>query len=206
MAKIFAMRRILLISVLITMCSFCHAQNANVQAKIAEIRKMYNNEMEWINTMLGDETIPDDYITSKVRHNIAGTGQAEETIEFFFNDDFDEELGKYVSSLDFVRKTSVYTIAERKSYEEFLYDDAGFPAFYYTSFTTYLEDGDHYAEKYVEIRAYYDKGVLFHTICKLGNDNSSLVEVPLTEELENQLFFGFLQFGKLKDALNGMLN
>ena len=188
------------------MCSFCHAQNANVQAKIAEIRKMYNNEMEWINTMLGDETIPDDYISAKVRHNIAGTGQAEETIEFFFNDDFDEELGKYVSSLDFVRKTTVYTIAERKSYEEFLYDDDGFPAFYYTNFTTYLEEGDHYAEKYVEIRAYYDKGVPFHTICKVGNDNSSLEEVLNTEELDDYLFRGFLQFGKLKDALEGMLN
>ncbi len=188
------------------MCSFCHAQNANVQAKIAEIRKMYNNEMEWINTMLGDETIPDDYITSKVRHNIAGTGQAEETIEFFFNDDFDEELGKYVSSLDFVRKTSVYTIAERKSYEEFLYDDAGFPAFYYTSFTTYLKDGDNYAEKCVEIRAYYDKGKLIHTICKVGDDASSLKETPNTEELDDYLFLGFLQFGKLKDALEGMLN
>ena len=206
MAKIFAMRRFLSVFGFITLCAACFAQSADVQAKIAEIRKMYNNEMEWIETMLGDDAIPDDYITSKVRHNIAGTGQAEETIEFFFNDDFDEELGKYVSALDFVRKTTVYTIAERKSYEEFLYDGTGFPAFYYTSFTTYLEEGDHYAEKYVEIRAYYDKGVQFHTICKVGNDNSSLVEVQLTEELENQLFFGFLQFGKLKDALNGMLN
>ncbi|MBO7651808.1 MAG: hypothetical protein J6S84_03730 [Bacteroidales bacterium] len=200
------MRRFLSVFVLITLCAVCFAQSADVQTKIAEIRKMYNNEMEWINTMLGDDAIPDDYITSKVRHNIAGTGQAEETIEFFFNDDFDEELGKYVSSLDFVRRTTVYTIAERKSYEEFLYDDDGFPAFYYTGFTTYLEEGDHYAEKYVEIRAYYDKGVQFHVVCKVGNDKSSLKEVPLTEDLENQLFFGFLQFGKLKDALNGMLN
>ncbi|MBO7133692.1 MAG: hypothetical protein J6W06_06020 [Bacteroidales bacterium] len=178
----------------------------DTEKKISEIRKMYNNEMEWINTMLDDEAIPDDYITAKVRHNLAGSGQAEETIEFFFNDDFDEEIGKYVSALDFVRRTTVYTIAERQSYEEFLYDDAGFPAFYYTSFTTYLEDGDHYVEKYVEIRAYYDKGVQFHTICKVGNDKSSLKEVALTEELEEYLFSGFLQFGKLKDALNGMLN
>lgn len=200
------MRRFLSALVLIMLCAVCFAQSADVQTKIAEIRKMYNNEMEWIDIMLGDEAIPDDYITAKVRHNIAGTGQAEETIEFFFNDDFDEEQGKYVSSLDFVRRTTVYTIAERKSYEEFLYDDAGFPAFYYTSFTTYLEDGEHFAEKYVEIRAYYDKGEPFHTICKVGNDKSSLVEVPFTEELDNYLFLGFLQFGKLKDALNGMLN
>ena len=191
---------------MLVFCITTHAQNADVQNKIAEIRKMYNSEMEWINTMLGDEAIPDDYITAKVMHNLAGTGQAEETIEFFFNDDFDEDLGEYVSSLDFVRKTSVYTIAERKSYEEFLYDDAGYPAFYYTSFTTYMEEGGHYVEKYVEIRAYYDKGVQFHTVCKVGNDKSSLKEAPLTEELENQLFLGFLQFGKLKDALNGMLN
>jgi hypothetical protein len=69
-----------------------------------------------------------------------------------------------------------------------------------------MEEGGHYVEKYVEIRAYYDKGVQFHTVCKVGNDKSSLKEAPLTEELENQLFLGFLQFGKLKDALNGMLN
>lgn len=200
------MKRFSIVLIILALCITAYAQDADVQNKIAEIRKMYNNEMEWINTMLGDEAIPDDYITAKVRHNLAGTGQAEETIEFFFNDDFDEDLGEYVSSLDFVRKTSVYTIAERKSYEEFLYDDAGFPAFYYTSFTTYMEEGGHYVEKYVEIRAYYDKGVQFHTVCKVGNDKSSLNEVPLTEELENQLFFGFLQFGKLKDALNGMLN
>ncbi len=200
------MKRFSIVLIMLVLCIATHAQNADVQNKIAEIRKMYNNEMEWINTMLGDEAIPDDYITAKVMHNLAGTGQAEETIGFFFNDDFDEDLGEYVSSLDFVRKTSVYTIAERKSYEEFLYDDDGYPAFYYTSFTTYMEEGGHYVEKYVEIRAYYDKGVQFHTVCKVGNDKSSLKEAPLTEELENQLFLGFLQFGKLKDALNGMLN
>ena len=200
------MKRLPIVLIMLVLCITTHAQDADVQNKIAEIRKMYNNEMEWINTMLGDEAIPDDYITAKVMHNLAGSGQAEETIEFFFNDDYDEELGKYVSYLDFVRRTTVYTIAERKSYEEFLYDDAGFPAFYYTSFTTYLEEGDLYAEKYVEIRAYYDKGVQFHVVCKVGDDKSSLVEVSLTEELENQLFLGFLQFGKLKDALNGMLN
>ena len=200
------MKRLSIVLIILAFCIATHAQDADVQNKIAEIRKMYNNEMEWINTMLGDEAIPDDYITAKVMHNLAGTGQAEETIEFFFNDDFDEDLGEYVSSLDFVRKTSVYTIAERKSYEEFLYDDGGFPAFYYTSFTTYLNEGEHYVEKCVEIRAYYDKGVQFHVICKVGDDKLSLKEVPLTEELENQLFFGFLQFGKLKDALNGMLN
>lgn len=200
------MKRFSIVLIMLVLCIATHAQDADVQNKIAEIRKMYNNEMEWINTMLGDEAIPDDYITAKVMHNLAGTGQAEETIEFFFNDDFDEDLGEYVSSLDFVRRTTVYTIAESKSYEEFLYDDDGYPAFYYTSFTTYMEEGGHYVEKYVEIRAYYDKGVQFHTVCKVGDDKSSLKEAPLTEELENQLFLGFLQFGKLKDALNGMLN
>ena len=199
------MSKFVLVLVIVVMSFVSYAQTAN-ENKIAEIRKMYNNEMEWINTMLGDEAIPDDYITAKVMHNLAGTGQAEETIEFFFNDDFDEELGEYVSSLDFVRRTTVYTIAERKSYEEFLYDDAGYPAFYYASFTTYLKEGENYADKYVEIRAYYDKGERFHTICKVGNDKSSLKEVALTEELEDYLFTGFLQFAKLKDALNGMLN
>jgi len=206
LAKIFAMRRILLISVLITMCSFCHAQNANVQAKIAEIRKMYNNEMEWINTMLGDETIPDDYISVKIRHNHAGSGQSDETIEFYFSDDFDEEIGYYVSSVNFVRRTTVYTVSENKTYEEFLYDAEGFPAFYYTSFPTYLKEGDDLVEKFVELRAYYDKGKLIHTICKVGDDASSLKETPNTEELDDYLFRGFLQFGKLKDALEGMLN
>lgn len=200
------MRRFVFVVLMLAISSGCFAQSDSEKAKIAEIRKMYNNEMEWINTMLGDEAVPDDYITAKVMHNLAGSGQAEETIEFFFNDDFDEDLGEYVSSLDFVRRTTVYTIAESKSYEEFLYDDAGFPAFYYTSFTTYLEEGEHYVEKYVEIRAYYDKGKQFHTICKVGNDKSSLKEMPLTEELDEYLFRGFLQFGKLKDALNGMLN
>ena len=200
------MRRFVFVLLMLAASATCFAQSDSEKAKIDEIRKMYNSEMEWINTMLGDETIPEDYITAKVRHNLAGTGQAEETIEFFFNDVFDEELGKDVSSLDFVRKTTVYTIAERKSYEEFLYDDAGYPAFYYASFTAYLKDGEHYEEKYVEIRAYYNKGVQFHTICKVGNDKSSLKEVPLTEELDDYLFRGFLQFGKLKDALVGMLN
>ena len=200
------MRRFVFALLMLDISAGCFAQSDSEKAKIAEIRKMYSNEMEWINTMLGDEAIPDDYITAKVMHNLAGSGQAEETIEFFFNDDFDEELGKNVSSLDFVRRTTVYTIAESKSYEEFLYDDEGFPAFYYTSFTTYLEDGEHYVEKYVEIRTYYDKGKLFHTICKVGNDKSSLKETPLTEDLDEYLFRGFLQFGKLKDALNGMLN
>lgn len=183
-----------------------NAQNANVQTKVAEIRKMYNSEMEWINTMLGDETIPDDYISAKVRHNHAGSGQSDETIEFYFSDDFDEEIGSYVSSINFVRRTMVYTVSESKSYEEFLYDADGFPAFYYTTFTTYLKEGDDLVLKYVELRAYYDKGVQIHTICKVGDNASSLKEVSNTDELDDYLFRGFLQFGKLKDALNGMLN
>lgn len=200
------MKRIVIVLIMLMLGACANAQNANVQTRVAEIRKMYNNEMEWINTMLGDETIPDDYITAKVRHNHAGSGQSDETIEFYFSDDFDEEIGSYVSSINFVRRTMVYTVSESKSYEEFLYDADGFPAFYYTTFTTYLKEGDDLVEKFVELRVYYDKGVQFHTICKVGDDKSSLKEVPLTEEIENQLFFGFLQFGKLKDALNGMLN
>ena len=200
------MKRFSIVLIMLVLCIATHAQNADVQNKIAEIRKMYNSEMEWINTMLGDETIPDDYISAKVRHNNAGSGQSDETIEFYFSDDFDEEIGSYVSSINFVRRTMVYTVSESKSYEEFLYDADGFPAFYYTTFTTYLKEGDDLVEKFVELRVYYDKGVQFHTICKVGDDKSSLKEVPLTEEFENQLFFGFLQFGKLKDALNGMLN
>ena len=94
------MKRLPIVLIMLVLCITTHAQDADVQNKIAEIRKMYNNEMEWINTMLGDEAIPDDYITAKVMHNLAGSGQAEETIEFFFHDDYDEELGKYVSYLD----------------------------------------------------------------------------------------------------------
>ncbi len=200
------MKKFILVFIIAILNLTCLAQSDSEKAKIAEIRKMYNNEMEWINTMLGDEAIPDDYITAKVRHNHAGSGQSDETIEFYFSDDFDEEIGSYVSSINFVRRTMVYTVSESKSYEEFLYDADGFPAFYYTTFTTYLKEGDDLVEKFVELRVYYDKGVQFHTICKVGDDKSSLKEVPLTEEIENQLFFGFLQFGKLKDALNGMLN
>ncbi|MBQ1694569.1 MAG: hypothetical protein II076_01355, partial [Bacteroidales bacterium] len=92
------------------------------------------------------------------------------------------------------------------SYEEFLYDAEGFPAFYYTSFPTYLKEGDDLVEKFVELRAYYDKGKQIHTICKVGDDASSLKEAPNTEELDDYIFRGFLQFGKLKDALEGMLN
>ena len=199
------MKRLLPFLLLIISYVACIAQSDCEKAKIDEIRKMYNSEMEWINIMLGDETIPDDYITAKVRHNLAGAGQAEETIEFFFNDDFNEEVGGYVSSLDFVRKTVVYTISERKKYEEFLYDKDGFPAFYYASFQTLcLQYGKH-RWVYVEIRAYYDKGVLFHTICKVGDDESSLKEVA-PEDFEDSIFDVFLQFGKLKDALDGMLN
>lgn len=200
------MKRIVIALIMLMLGACANAQNANVQTKVAEIRKMYNSEMEWINTMLGDETIPDDYISAKVRHNHAGSGQSDETIEFYFSDDFDEEIGSYVSSINFVRRTMVYTVSESKSYEEFLYDADGFPAFYYTTFTTYLKEGDDLVLKYVELRAYYDKGVQIHTICKVGDNASSLKEVSNTDELDDYLFRGFLQFGKLKDALNGMLN
>lgn len=200
------MKRIVIVLIMLMLGACANAQNANVQTRVAEIRKMYNSEMEWINTMLGDETIPDDYISAKVRHNNAGSGQSDETIEFYFSDDFDEEIGYYVSSVNFVRRTTVYTVSENKSYEEFLYDDEGLPAFYYTSFPTYLKEGDDLVLKYVELRAYYDKGVQIHTICKVGDNASSLKEVSNTDELDDYLFRGFLQFGKLKDALNGMLN
>lgn len=200
------MKRIVIVLIMLMLGACANAQNANVQTRVAEIRKMYNSEMEWINTMLGDETIPDDYISAKVRHNNAGSGQSDETIEFYFSDDFDEEIGYYVSSVNFVRRTTVYTVSENKSYEEFLYDDEGLPAFYYTSFPTYLKEGDDLVLKYVELRAYYDKGVQIHTIFKVGDNASSLKEVSNTDELDDYLFRGFLQFGKLKDALNGMLN
>lgn len=200
------MKRIVIVLIMLMLGACANAQNANVQTRVAEIRKMYNSEMEWINTMLGDETIPDDYISAKVRHNNAGSGQSDETIEFYFSDDFDEEIGYYVSRVNFVRRTTVYTVSENKSYEEFLYDDEGLPAFYYTSFPTYLKEGDDLVLKYVELRAYYDKGVQIHTIFKVGDNASSLKEVSNTDELDDYLFRGFLQFGKLKDALNGMLN
>ena len=199
------MKKFILVFIIAILNLTCLAQSDSEKAKIAEIRKMYNNEMEWINTMLGEEAIPDDYITAKVRHNLAGAGQAEETIEFFFNDDFNEEVGTYVSRLNFVRKTEVYTISGHKKYEEFLYDKDGYPAFYYASFQTLCLQHRQHRWEHVEIRAYYDKGVLFHTICKVGNDESSLKEVA-SEDFEDSLFSGFLQFGKLKDALNGMLN
>ena len=61
------MKRLSIVLIILAFCIATHAQDADVQNKIAEIRKMYNNEMEWINTMLGDEAIPDDYITAKRR-------------------------------------------------------------------------------------------------------------------------------------------
>ena len=200
------MRKSSLVVIIAILSLTCFAQNESEKAKIAEIRKMYNNEMEWIDIMLGDEAVPDDCITAKVRHNIAGTGQSDETVEFYFSDDFDEEIGYYVSSLNFVRKTVVYTIAERKKYEEFLYDSDGLPAFYFASFQTYRTQNGEYEEVYVEIRAYYDKGKRIHTICMVGKDKSSLTEQPLDEDLEVHLQFAYDAFEKNKKALDGMVN
>ena len=200
------MRRIALVIIMLVSFLSGFGQNVDVKAKIDEIRKMYNNEMEWINTMLGDETIPDDCITAKIRHNIAAAGQSDETVEYYFSDDFDEEIGHYVSSLNFVRKTVVYIDSERKSYEEFLYDKDGLPAFYFTGFQTYCLKNGKYEEVYVEIRAYYDKGERIHTICKVGKDKSSLTEQPLEEDFNHYLQFGYDAFEKNKKALDGMVN
>lgn len=180
----------------------CFAQSADVQAKIAEIRKAYNNQKEWIETMLSDEYIPDDYVSAKIRHNIAGAGQSDGTVDFYFNDDFDEDIGRYVSYLNFVRRTIIYTIAESKTYEEYLYDDEGLPAFYYASFRTVMDS----EVVYVEMRVYYDKGVQIHCICKVGKDMSSLKEVKANDEFVEYMAAGLQQFGTLKESFNKLMN
>jgi len=200
------MKRFSIVLIMLALCIAAHAQDASVQSKIAEIRKYYNSRMEWISTMLEDETIPDDYISARIRHNVAGTGQADGTVEFFFSDDFNEEVDSYESYLYMVRRTMVYTIPERKTYEELLYDEEGLPAFYYSTFWMFDDNGGKLEEMYYEIRVYYDKGVQIHDICRKGKDKSSLKDVKADDYIIEYMVWGFSQFESLKSSFNNLMN
>lgn len=196
---------LLIITLLISSLSFAQLSKSE-KARMSQIRTEYAAAVENARrTCLPDEEIdyvPKNYIKTTVLHNIAGTGPGTETIEFFFEDDFNEESGWYDSRLQFVRRTQIYTIAELKEYEEFLFDSDGKPMFYFTSFRGDVDGKD----MLIEIRSYYENGMMFNIIFKCGEDSSSMKQRDVPDGYMVLTTWGTNGFLRYKNIFDGFVN
>lgn len=201
------MKKILLVVIISFVSTLSFAQqNKSDKERMVQIRTAYAAAVEnaRITCLPEDQSdyVPKNYVKTTILHNMAGTGQGTETLEFFFDDDFDENEGRYVSNLRFVRRTIIYTIAELKEYEEYLFDTDGKPMFYFSSSHEYVDDKD----LLVKLRSYYRNGEIFNMIFKSGEDASSLKQSDIADEYMHLPASGTNGFYRYKDIFAGLLN
>lgn len=201
------MKHLLLLIIVSLFCSLSFAQQSKAdKERMSQIRAAYAEAVENARrTCMSDEEtdyVPKNYIKTTILHNVAGTGPSTETIEFFFEDDFNEDSGWYDSHLQFVRRTKIYTIAELKEYEEFLYDSDGKPMFYFTSFPDEIDDKD----MLIEIRSYYEEGMIFNIIFKSGENSSSMKQRDVPDGYMDLPTLGTNGFTRYKNIFDGLLN
>lgn len=201
------MKHLSLLIIISLICSLSFAQqNKSDKERMTQIRTAYAAAVENARrTCLSDEEtdyVPKNYIKTTILHNIAGSGPSTETIEFFFEDDFNEDSGWYDSRLQFVRRTEIYTIAELREYEEFLFDSDGKPMFYFSSFPDEVDDKD----MLIEIRSYYEDGMIFNTIFKSGENSSSMKQRDVPDGYMVLPTWGTNGFYRYKNIFDVLLN
>lgn len=99
----------------------CAAPLVRAQGDVAAIRKLYSEAKERMAQNGKDESVPRYDMTISAHYVVPGTGPTEETIRYFFGQDYDEDLGMYRSNVYFI--TRRFNIAARPYYQEFLFDE-----------------------------------------------------------------------------------
>ena len=108
--------------------TFVFSQNEDIQ-DIREIYYLIQEKIEHQNN--GD--IPEDNLQIVLNQNMPAIGPQTIDYNFYFTLDFDDGIGEYVHTLDFVTRS--YNIAASLYvYEEFLYNGVGDLVFYYMKY------------------------------------------------------------------------
>lgn len=118
---------------------------------LAGIRTAYSNAQQAIKANTRDKRSCNDMVTT-MHYQVPGSGRATEAVQFFYRLDLFGSSSEYADyKLFFV--TRQQSLAGRKSYEEYLYDDGGNLIFVF-------EKGYDRNGKRVERRYYYRDGEL----------------------------------------------
>ena len=139
----------------------------------------------------------------KVKQNLPGTGLHEEDVTLYYGEVEGRDEVYPAHWLEYVSVS--YNFADRKYYQEFLFDNKGHITFIY-ALNPEVEDGKEH-----EFRLYFDKGKLFDALVKSrkvgGKDFSkeySGKTLPLKyHTLYQQLADEITKYGRLFEAIDG---
>ena len=174
------MRRIVLM--MMGLCLFMNMQaqtTERAKQQVAEVRRQYAEARK----MVEHSNLPhQDYyndLTVKRRQMIGGPGQTFETIRYFFESDYDEEVGGEVAQVYFITRS--YNVAAMKHYEEFLFDATTAQLIF-----AFLQ-ADEYDGTQSETRYYWGPEGLVHQV----QNGHSEVDDMLTQRLAYDLVQSF---------------
>jgi len=123
------MKKLLTIMLLLTAMG-AQAQTGAAKKAVDNIRELYAEAKQMIayNNM-SEETR--NQMTINISHMVAAIGHQDKIVTYYFNTDFDEDAGDYISKPYFI--TITYNVAARKHYEEYLLKGNGDIIFAYLS-------------------------------------------------------------------------
>ena len=161
------MNKISKFSMLLLLTSFILAAGKLSAQTFDDVRKAYSDFQTIKKQSLNGER-PVNCFSVNQKVNYPGSGQLNSTVDFWFDlkDDFESGGDSFEYVIKFASRS--YTIAEKKYYEENLYDESGNLIFLYARYYDY---NDNCAR---EMRAYFSKNSLIKIIMKvdkLGGTN-----------------------------------
>ena len=159
------LRKTILMMMLFVFTGTLQAQNAQV----ANIRKMYAQAKEMM-TQKKPAGVPPNETVVTSNYMAAGAGPVKDVTHYYYNGDFDENLGaEYYTPYFMTRK---YNVGAREYYEEFLYDK-GSLVFYFSKC-----QGN-------ETRFYWGAGGFFHEDIKGEKQMDEVYASRLANDLKD---------------------
>ena len=165
--KVFSLSILLLLSLGFGM----QAQNRKMEHPRVQLsREVYPQRLEhiaYVKEFESDGTPNVNYLTTVRQQNWAGSGQSVDRVEYYYKEIEEEcEPNPLGYILLMVRRT--YNMGSQNVFEEFVYDDDGYPLFWYTK---YGFEG----EEQSELRGYYDvDGSLVKSLVKQGKGSGEV--------------------------------
>ena len=191
------------------------AQNLDKQGdRIQLARDRYAEGLAKIAEMKSyqEDGIPNENFLSVVRkQNWAGTGMQVDRMDFYY-DEVVEEYKPYPIGYSLVMVRRSYNVAAREFLEEYVYDEAGKPLFYFTRFEEFIEGLDDASK--IELRRYYDEnGNIIRLITKMSDESGRMKEINENDnpEVMEQLSYvleddGLASFTRMKAVFDAVYN
>ena len=112
------MKRVMMVAILFAI--HCTVFTASAQdAQVAKIRKLYAEAKAGIEQKKKAELPPNETVVSS-NYMAPGAGPIKDVTHYFYDSDFDEEMGAYIYTPYFI--TRKYNVGAIDFYEEFLFD------------------------------------------------------------------------------------